>query len=271
MLPGPQLLLRRLVQLYAGLVLYGFSASLILLSGLGNVPWDVLHQGLANHTPIGTGVWVCIVGALLLLLWIPLRQRPGLGTVSNVIVLGVVLQLMLEAFDEAHGPAARVALLVVGVVLNGVATGLYIGARFGPGPRDGLMTGLAARGHSLRVVRTAIELVVLASGWLLGGTVGLGTVVYALAIGPLAKVFVPLLEVPQRDERWRRNGAASSPRPVADSTIGTVSNRRPWRWTLVPSQVRIAATSPTASASACGPSSDSSVSHNCAAIKQPSA
>lgn len=267
--PGPQppLLLRRLAQLYAGLVLYGFSASLILLSGLGNVPWDVLHQGLANHTGIGTGIWVCIVGALLLLLWVPLRQKPGLGTVSNVIVLGVVLQVMVDAFDEPSGTAPRVALLIVGVLLNGVATGLYIGARFGPGPRDGLMTGLAARGHSLRAVRTGIELTVLASGAALGGTVGIGTVVYALSIGPLAKVFVPLLDsdrggAQRRDERWRRNGAASSPRPVADSTTGTVSSRRPWRWTFSPSQVRIAATSPAASASACAPSSDSSASHS---------
>jgi uncharacterized membrane protein YczE len=284
MLPSTQPgLLRRLAQLYAGLVLYGFSAALILLSGLGNVPWDVLHQGLSVHTGIGTGVWVCLVGALLLLLWIPLRQRPGLGTVSNVVVLGVVLQAMVDAFDQPAAPAARAGLLVTGILLNGVATGLYIGARFGPGPRDGLMTGLAARGHSLRVVRTAIELTVLASGWLLGGTVGLGTVAYALAIGPLAKVFVPLLEVPapiapiapaapqRRDDRWRRNGAASSPRPVADSTIGTVSSRRPWRWTLVPSHAAIAVTSPTASASACGPSSDSSDSQSCAAIRQPSA
>jgi uncharacterized membrane protein YczE len=260
------MLLRRLVQLYIGLVLYGASAALILLSGLGNVPWDVFHQGLANHTPIGTGLWVCIVGALLLLLWIPLRQKPGLGTVSNVIVLGVVLQVMVDVFDQPSGTTERITLLIVGIVLNGVATGLYIGARFGPGPRDGLMTGLAARGHSLRVVRTGIELTVLASGALLGGTVGVGTVLYALAIGPLAKVFVPLLDAERaaqrRDARWRRNGAASSPRPVADSTIGTVSSRRPWRWTLVPSQVRIASTSPSASASACGPSSDSSDSHS---------
>jgi uncharacterized membrane protein YczE len=186
---------RRLAQLYAGLVLYGFSAALILLSGLGNVPWDVLHQGLANHTGIGTGIWVCIVGALLLLLWIPLRQKPGLGTVSNVVVLGIVLQVMVDAFDQPHGLGARVALLVVGIVLNGVATGLYIGANFGPGPRDGLMTGLAARGHSLRAVRTAIELTVLGSGWLLGGTVGVGTVLYALAIGPLTQLFLPYLAV----------------------------------------------------------------------------
>lgn len=265
---GPQPpLLRRLAQLYAGLVLYGASAALILLSGLGNVPWDVFHQGLSRHTGIGTGVWVCIVGALLLLLWIPLRQKPGLGTVSNVVVLGVVLQVMVDVFDQPTAPAERAALLVAGIVLNGVATGLYIGARFGPGPRDGLMTGLAARGHSLRAVRTTIELAVLASGAALGGTVGIGTVLYALAIGPLAKVFVPLLDggrgappaLPQRrDERWRRNGAASSPRPVADSTTSTVSSRRPWRWTLVPSHSRIAATSPAASASACGPRSDSS-------------
>ena len=130
-------LARRLVQLYAGLVLYGFSASLILLSGLGNVPWDVLHQGLANLTGIGTGIWVCLVGALLLLFWIPLRQRPGLGTLSNVVVLGLVLQAMLDAFAPAQDATTRAALLIVGVLLNGVATGLYIGARFGPGPATG--------------------------------------------------------------------------------------------------------------------------------------
>jgi uncharacterized membrane protein YczE len=269
-------LARRLVQLYAGLVLYGFSASLILLSGLGNVPWDVLHQGLANLTGIGTGIWVCLIGALLLLFWIPLRQRPGLGTLSNVVVLGLVLQAMLDAFAPAQDATTRAALLIAGVLLNGVATGLYIGARFGPGPRDGLMVGLAARGHSLRAVRTAIELTVLAAGVALGGTAGVGTITYALAIGPLAKVFVPLLAVPaetvpQREPRWRRNGAGSRPRPVADSTIGSVSRRRPWRWTLSPSHAAIASTSPAASASSCAPSSDSSASHSCAAIKQPSA
>jgi uncharacterized membrane protein YczE len=192
------MLARRLLQLYAGLVLYGASAGLVLLSGLGNMPWDVLHQGLAVQTGIGTGLWVDIVGALLLLLWIPLRQKPGLGTISNVVVLGLVLQAMLAAFDEPHAPPARAALLLGGIALNGVATGLYIGARFGPGPRDGLMTGIAARGHSLRVVRTGIELTVLATGVLLGGTLGVGTVLYAVSIGPLAHVFVPLLTVPER-------------------------------------------------------------------------
>ena len=190
------MLARRLLQLYAGLVLYGASASLVLLSGLGNMPWDVLHQGLEVRTGIGTGLWVDIVGALLLLAWIPLRQWPGLGTVSNVIVLGLVVEVMLAAFDEPHALGERAGLLAAGILLNGVATGLYIGARFGPGPRDGLMTGIAARGHSLRVVRTAIELTVLATGVLLGGTLGVGTVLYALAIGPLAHVFVPRLTVP---------------------------------------------------------------------------
>jgi uncharacterized membrane protein YczE len=187
---GP-VLVRRLTQLYAGLVLYGVSGSFILLSGLGNDPWDVLHQGLSRQTGIGTGLWVDIMGALVLLAWIPLRQRPGLGTISNVVVIGLVVEGMLAAFGPAHGLALRVPLLLVGVVLNGVATGLYIGARFGPGPRDGLMTGIAARGHSVRAVRTGLEVTVLVLGALLGGTVGIGTLVYALAIGPLAHVFVP--------------------------------------------------------------------------------
>src|SRR3954454_5037207 len=189
------MLLRRLLQLYVGLVLYGFSGALLVLSGLGHFPWDVLNQGLERHTGIGMGWWIDIGGALVLLLWIPLHQRPGLGTLSNVIVLGMALQATIHALDGPHALAPRVALMVAGVGLNGVATGLYIGARFGPGPRDGLMTGMAARGHSLRVVRTSLELTVLVVGAALGGTVGIGTVVYALAIGPLAHVFVPALTV----------------------------------------------------------------------------
>jgi len=188
----------RLLQLYAGLTLYGVSSALILLSTLGNDPWDVLHQGLARHSDIGTGVWACIVGVLVLLLWIPLRQRPGIGTLSNVVMVGLVMQLVLALASPAHGLPLRISLLLAGVVLNGVATGMYIGAQLGPGPRDGLMTGLAARGHSLRVVRTAIELSVLAVGALLGGTIGVGTVVYALAIGPLAHRFVPLFSARAR-------------------------------------------------------------------------
>ncbi len=182
----------RLVQLYCGLVLYGLSSSLLVLAGLGLDPWDVFHQGLARHTPLAIGTWAIVVGAVVLLLWIPLRQRPGIGTLSNVVVVGGTMDVFLGHVHAPHALVARIACLVCGVFLNGVATGAYIGAGLGPGPRDGLMTGLAARGHSIRVVRTAIELTVLASGWLLGGTVGVGTVLYALAIGPLAHVFVPL-------------------------------------------------------------------------------
>ena len=137
-----------------------------------------------------------IVGALVLLLWIPLRQRPGWGTLSNVIVIGLIMDLMLATVPPVHGLPAQLVVMVSGVVLNGIATGLYIGAGLGPGPRDGLMTGLAARGHSIRIVRTGIELSVLVTGWLLGGTVGLGTVVYALGIGPIAHVAIPRLAIP---------------------------------------------------------------------------
>jgi len=208
------MLARRLVQLSVGLTLYGASAAMIILSELGNDPWDVLHQGLSRQTGIGTGIWVCIVGALVMLLWIPLRQKPGLGTLSNVIVVGLTLELCLVAFEPAHDLAARWTLLLSGVLLNGVATGLYIGARFGPGPRDGLMTGLAARGMSLRAVRTGIELAVLAAGFALGGTVGIGTLVYALAIGPLAHVFVPAFTTsPTPSAGGARLATASAPAP----------------------------------------------------------
>lgn len=189
---------RRLGQLFGGLALYGFSDAMLVRGGLGLSPWDVLHQGLSRHTPISIGLWVNIVGLIVLLLWIPLRQRPGFGTVSNVIVIGLALDASLLFLPVPHGLPARAAYLVVGVLLNGVATASYIGARFGTGPRDGLMTGVAARGHSVRVVRTALELTVLSVGWLLGGTVGIGTVVYAVGIGPLAHVLLPLLVVPDR-------------------------------------------------------------------------
>ena len=182
----------RLAQLYGGLVLYGISSSLLVLAGLGLDPWDVFHQGLARHTPLAIGTWVILVGVAVLLLWIPLRQRPGIGTVSNVVVVGATMDVVLGHVHAPHALAARIACLVVGVFLNGVATGAYIGAGLGPGPRDGLMTGLAAGGHSIRVVRTGLEVTVLVTGWLLGGTVGVGTVLYALSIGPLAHVFIPL-------------------------------------------------------------------------------
>lgn len=192
-MPPPRL--RRLSQLYAGLVLYGFSDALLLLAGLGVDPWDVLHQGLSRELGLGVGTWAIIVGAAVLMLWIPLRQRPGFGTLSNVVVIGAVIDLCMATIPAPTGLAARFAVMLAGVVLNGVATGAYIGAGLGPGPRDGVMTGLAARGHSIRAVRTGIELTVLASGWLLGGTVGIGTVVYALGIGPLAHIFIPMLRI----------------------------------------------------------------------------
>ncbi|HET9115479.1 MAG TPA: hypothetical protein VFN33_05240 [Gaiellaceae bacterium] len=182
----------RLVQLYAGLLLYGVSSSLLVLAGLGLDPWDVFHQGLSRTFGLAIGTWAIIVGGIVLLLWIPLRQRPGIGTVSNVILIGATMNVVLAHVHSPHALGVRVALLVCGVFVNGVATGMYIGAGLGPGPRDGLMTGLAARGHSIRVVRTGIELTALFVGWRLGGTVGVGTVVYALSIGPLAHVFVPL-------------------------------------------------------------------------------
>jgi uncharacterized membrane protein YczE len=209
---------RRLVQLFSGLILYGISDSMLLLAGLGVDPWDVLHQGLARRTSVPTGTWSIIVGAVVLLGWIPLRQRPGLGTLCNVVLIGAVIDVTLAAVAPPHSLPVRAAVMVSGVVLNGVATGLYIGAGLGPGPRDGLMTGFAARGHSLRAVRTVIEVTVLLAGWLLGGTVGIGTVVYAACIGPLAHVFVPLFSragsaaPPGVSRAWPRPASAASPR-----------------------------------------------------------
>jgi uncharacterized membrane protein YczE len=190
---------RRVPQLLAGLVLYGTSMAMQIRGGLGLNPWDALHEGLAEQTPLSFGAITAITGAAVLLLWIPLRQRPGLGTVANVLVIAVAVDVALALIPAPAGLPAQIALLVGGVVLNGVATAAYVGARLGPGPRDGLMTGLAARtGLSLRLVRTGIEIAVLAAGWLLGGTVGLGTVLYALAIGPLTQALLPLLAVRDR-------------------------------------------------------------------------
>jgi hypothetical protein len=189
---------RRLVQLYAGLVLYGASMALMIRAGLGLDPWDVLHQGIAERLPLSFGMVTIAVGALVLLAWIPLRQRPGVGTVSNVIVIGLAVDAALAVLPAPDALALRVAFMLAAVGLNGVATAAYIGARLGPGPRDGLMTGLVRRtGRSVRLVRTSIEVTVLAAGWLLGGTVGVGTVAYALGIGPLVHVLLPALTVPE--------------------------------------------------------------------------
>jgi len=185
---------RRLPQLFGGLALYGASMGLMIRSGLGLDPWDVLHQALANRTGLTFGTVTAVVGALVLLCWIPLRQRPGVGTVSNIVVIAFAVDLTLAVVTQPSSLVMRIVFLVAGVVLNGLASASYIGVRLGPGPRDGLMTGFSARsGLSIRLVRTGIELTVLATGWLLGGTVGVGTVVYALAIGPLTQAFLPLV------------------------------------------------------------------------------
>jgi uncharacterized membrane protein YczE len=186
---------RRFVQLATGLVLYGVTAGMIVLAQLGLDPWDVLHQGLARTFGLGIGTWAIIVSVAVLLGWIPLKQRPGIGTLANALIVGAVIDLLLALAHPPHALWARVLLLAGGVGGNGVATGFYIGAGLGPGPRDGLSVGIADRGHSMRVVRTGIEATVLVTGLILGGTVGIGTLVYALLIGPITHVTIPALAI----------------------------------------------------------------------------
>lgn len=188
---------RRLVQLLAGLALYGISMALVLRATLGQIPWDVLHVGVAQHLPVTFGTTVILVSLLVLLFWIPLRQRPGLGTIGNALLIGPAADLTLALVPEPEHLGVRLPLLFGAVFLNGLASAMYIGAQFGPGARDGLMTGLSRRtGLSLRLVRTALEVSVVVVGWFLGGTIGLGTVLYALAIGPLTQGMLPRLIVP---------------------------------------------------------------------------
>jgi uncharacterized membrane protein YczE len=187
---------RRLIQLLTGLVLYGGSMALMIRAGLGLDPWDVFHFGVSQHVSLSFGTVVIVVGALVLLLWAPLRQWPGLGTIANVVVIGLATDASLALLPVPQALWVRTVLLLSGIGLNAVAGALYIGSQLGPGPRDGLMTGLVRRtGLSVRVVRTSLELTVLATGWLLGGVVGVGTVVYALLIGPLVHVLLPRLTV----------------------------------------------------------------------------
>ena len=191
---------RRLIQLFAGLFLYGLSIALIVRADLGLDPWDVLNQGVferfAKPAGINFGLVVNLIGMAVLLLWIPLRQKPGIGTVANVLVIGTVANVGLGWIPSDLGLPLRAGLLIAGIVLNGVASGAYIGAGLGPGPRDGLMTGIIARtGWPVKWVRTATELAVIAVGWLLGGSVGVGTLLYALTIGPLVHIFLPLLTI----------------------------------------------------------------------------
>ncbi|WP_218610214.1 YitT family protein [Pseudonocardia sp. KRD291] len=192
---------RRLTQLVVGLVAYAFSMALMLRAGLGAMPWDVLHQGVALRSGLTIGTTTVVLGVVVLLVWVPLRERPGIGTVANIVVIGVAVDVALavlptSAVLESGGLGWRIGFAVAGIVLNAAATAAYIGVGLGPGPRDGLMTGLAARtGWSVRLVRTSIEVTVVLIGWLLGGTFGIVTVAYALGVGPLVQWFLPRFTV----------------------------------------------------------------------------
>jgi uncharacterized membrane protein YczE len=193
------MMIRRLVQLFAGLIVYGLATALMIRAGLGLNPWDVLHQGLDERTALSFGTVVIVAGVVVLLLWIPLRQKPGVGTICNVIVIGLAADAGLGIVPETSDLPTRVAMLLLGIMLLGAATSAYIGAGLGPGPRDGLMTGLASRtGWSIGKVRTSIELAVVSIGWLLGGQVGPGTILFAVAIGPIIQRSLPLFT------RWQQ-------------------------------------------------------------------
>lgn len=194
---------RRLTQLLLGLALYGATLALLIRSTLGNAPWDVLHQGLSGHVPLTIGQCVIVTSLVVLLLWIPLRETPGAGTVANSVLVGLATDATLGVVTAPHAWWLRTLFVIAGVVGNALATALYIGAQLGPGPRDGLMTGLHRRtGVSVRAVRTGMEVVVVIIGWLLGGVLGLGTVLYAVGIGPLVQVLLPrcIVRLPVRRE-----------------------------------------------------------------------
>jgi uncharacterized membrane protein YczE len=193
--PSPAELRRRLPRLVLGCLALGVGIGLTVTAHLGVSPWDVLHQGIARHSPLSFGTVVVVVGLAVLLLWIPLGQRPGLGTVLNTLTVGYVADATLTTLSRPDDAAARWALLVAGILFIAVGIGLYIGAGLGPGPRDGLMTGITARGHRLWVVRTGLELAALAAGWSLGGDVGVGTLLFAFAIGPLGHFFLARLHL----------------------------------------------------------------------------
>jgi len=200
----------RVVRLIVGLLLYGFTMALLVQAGLGLDPWDVFHQGLTHHVPLTFGQVVIAVGAIVLLLWIPLRQRPGLGTILNVILIGLAADAGIALVPAPDALWAQISLLVVGIIGNGLAGALYIGAQLGPGPRDGLWVAIVDRtGTSIRMARTGIEITVLVTGFLLGGTVGIGTVLYAVAIGPLVQLFLGLL--PKHEGKGRRQRRQDDP------------------------------------------------------------
>ncbi len=207
---------RRLVQLVVGLWLYGASMAMVIRGSLGLDPWDVFHAGVMTHVGLSFGTVVIVVGVLVLLLWIPLRQVPGLGTIANVILIGVATDATLAMLGTPDGLVARGAFMLGGIVVNGLAGALYIGAQLGPGPRDGLMTGLARRtGLSIRLVRTSLEVTVLATGFLLGGQVGLGTLIYAVSIGPLVQFFLPFTVVALGDGQQAQSSRRSEAQRVS--------------------------------------------------------
>lgn len=193
--PAPELRLR-LPRLLPGLVICGVGLALMVLADLGLGPWEALHQGLSERTGVPIGTVGILVGFVVLAGWVPLRQRLGVGTLCNVVLIGLVIDAVLAVAPQPQGLAARTACLVAGIAGMAVGSGLYIGAGLGPGPRDGLMTGLAARGHSVRRARTVVEATALAVGWALGGTVGVGTLAFAFAIGPLVQASLARLSVP---------------------------------------------------------------------------
>jgi uncharacterized membrane protein YczE len=221
-------LLRRPAQLYVGLFVYGIGGALQVRAGLGLDPWDVFHQGLGFHLGLAIGTVVVLAGAAVLLLWIPLRQWPGLGTLSNMVLIGVWMNWGISVLPAARGIGWQVSELAGGILACGVASGLYIGARFGPGPRDGLMTGFArVTGQSLRLVRTVLELTVLAAGWLLGGVVGIGTVAYALGIGPLAQLFLRWFDTGDRTRQSSGGALGGEPGKRAGEPVVEVDDRSP--------------------------------------------
>lgn len=186
------MLVRRSILLAVGLTLYGLSLTLLVRAELGLSPWDVFHEGFADAIGLPLGRTIIVTSFIVLALWIPIREKPGVGTVANAVFVGVGVEVFSALIPTIDQLATRWVLLVVGIVVNGIATGMYIGAGLGPGPRDGLMTGIARRRGSIRVVRTSIEIIVLLTGIALGGTFGVGTILYAVAIGPLAQVFLPI-------------------------------------------------------------------------------
>lgn len=199
---GPRLV-RRFINLILGLILFGAGIGLMLQSRLGVPPWDVLHQGLVNHLGLTIGTWSIITSVIVLIGWLPLREPYGVGTLLNAVIIGIAIDLSALVIPEPEAMVWRILLMATGILIIGFASGLYIGAHLGPGPRDGLMTGIARRGPSIRLTRTVLEITVLAIGWILGGTFGIGTVAFAFLMGPIVQFFLPRLHMDLTDLTMR--------------------------------------------------------------------